>query len=164
VERFPEKREERAENARRRWKEALKYLQTEVDTQQVPLELDVTRQVSEAALQVAKWCGLLSRSTGRAIADIKGQDLDTGPLSPPLPGYAELLVAEGFDQEKPDLGLLEKRARETYRIFLSTAAADLGECPVTANPDRSSTKSDRCRSLAWQHAVLSERTSRWRPT
>jgi hypothetical protein len=132
VERFPEKREEWVENAHKRWKEALKYRQTEVDTQRVLLELDATRQVSEAALEVAKWCGLLSRSTGRAIAEIKGQDLDTGPLSPPSPGYAELMVAEGFDPEKPDLGLLEKRARETYRTFLRTAAADLGENGILA--------------------------------
>ncbi|MEU5610502.1 hypothetical protein AB0H03_17505 [Streptomyces sparsogenes] len=127
AERFPERREEWTENAHRRWNEALKYRQTEVDTQRVLLELDATQPVSEAALQVAKWCVLLSRSTGRAIADIKGHDLDTGPLSPPSSGYAQLLVTEGFDPEKPDLDLLWSRARQAYRAFLSAAAADLGE-------------------------------------
>ncbi|MFF5712325.1 hypothetical protein [Streptomyces sp. 62] len=100
--------------------------------QRVLLQLDATPQVSEAALQVAKWCVLLSRSTGSAIADLKGHDLDTGPLSPPSPGYAQLLVAEGFDPEKPDLDRLLSRARDVYRVFLSMAATDLGENEVLA--------------------------------
>lgn len=132
VERFPEQRDEWVENAHRRWIEALRYRQAEVDTQRVLLQMDATPHVSEAALQVTKWCGLLSRSTGRAIADLKGRDLDTGPLSPPSAGYAQLLVAEGFDPEKPDLDRLQSRARQAYRAFLSTAAADLGENGVLA--------------------------------
>ncbi|MEW1699426.1 MULTISPECIES: hypothetical protein [unclassified Streptomyces] len=127
AERFPEQRDQWVENAHRRWNEALRYRQTEVDTQRVLLQLDATPQVTETAAQLAKWCVLLSRSTGRAIADLKGQDLDTGPLSPPSPGYAQLLVAEGFDPEKPDLDRLSSRARNAYRAFLSVAAADLGE-------------------------------------
>ncbi|WNI27300.1 hypothetical protein [Streptomyces sp. ITFR-16] len=130
VERLPEQREEWVESAHRRWIEALRYRQTEVDTQRILLQLDATPQVSETALQVAKWCVLLSRSTGRAIADLKGRDLDTGPLSPPSPGYAQLLVAEGFDPEKPDLDRLLSRARDAYGAFLSMAAADLGEYGV----------------------------------
>ncbi|MFH8343013.1 hypothetical protein [Streptomyces sp. AM6-12] len=132
VERFPEQRDQWVENAHRRWNEALRYRQTEVDTQRVLLQLDATPQVSEAALQVAKWCVLLSRSTGRAIADLKGHDLDTGPLSPPSVGYTQLLVAEGFDPEKPDLERLLSRGRDAYRAFLSMAAADLGESGVLA--------------------------------
>lgn len=60
---------------------------------------------------MAKWCVLLSRATGRAIADLKGHDLDNGPLSPPSPAYAQLLVTEGFDPEKPDLDRLLSKAR-----------------------------------------------------
>ncbi|MFE6104723.1 hypothetical protein ACFVQ4_32895 [Streptomyces laurentii] len=127
VERFPDQREVWTENAHKKWKEALRYRQTEVDTQRVLLQMDATRPVAEDALQVAKWCALLSRSTGRAIADLKGQDLDTGPLSPPSPNYAQLMVDEGFNPEKPDLELLRARAGEAYNAFLSTAAADLGE-------------------------------------
>ncbi|MFD5899628.1 hypothetical protein [Streptomyces sp. NPDC060366] len=127
VERFPEQREMWTENAHKRWREALTYRQGEVDTQRVLLQLDAAPPVAEAAQQVAKWCVLLSRATARAIADLKGNDLDGGPLSPPSPGYAELLAAEGFDPETPDLELLGKRARAAYRAFLSAAAADLGE-------------------------------------
>ena len=126
VERFPERREEWVESAHKRWKEALKYRQTKVDTQRVFLQLDATRPVSEAALEVAKWCVLLSRSTARTIAELKGHDLDTGPLSPPSPGYTQLLLSEGFDPEKPDLDRLQSQARDAYNAFLSTAAADLG--------------------------------------
>jgi hypothetical protein len=127
VERFPDQREVWIERAHKRWKEALRYRQAEVDTQRFLLQLDATRLVSEAVMEVTKWCVLLSRSTGRAIADLKGHDLDGGPLSPPGPGYAQLMVEEGFDPENPDLDLLRSRARDTYNAFLSTAAADLGE-------------------------------------
>lgn len=127
VERFPEQREQWIENAHKRWKEALKYRQGDVDTQRVLLQLDATPPVAEAAQQVAKWCVLLSRATGRAIETLKGHDLDGGPLTPPSSGYAQLLAAEGFDPETPDLELLGKRARTAYRAFLSAAAVDLGE-------------------------------------
>ncbi|MDI3408376.1 hypothetical protein [Streptomyces cavernicola] len=127
VERFPEQREVWIENAGKRWKEALKYRQDEVDTQQVLLQLEATSPVAEAAEQVAKWCALLSHATGRAIADLQGADLDNGPLSPPSPGYVRLLTEEGADPEKPELAALEKQARAAYRSFLDMAAADLGE-------------------------------------
>ncbi|MFJ2630012.1 hypothetical protein ACIO6T_43535 [Streptomyces sp. NPDC087532] len=127
VDRFPDQREVWIENAHKRWKEALTYRQNEVDTQRVLLRLDATRPVAEAARQVAKWSVLLSRATGRAIAALKGQDLDTGPLSPPSTGYAQILTTEGFDPEEPDLDLLQSRAREAHDAFLSVAATDLGE-------------------------------------
>ncbi|MEV5283518.1 hypothetical protein [Streptomyces sp. NPDC052811] len=81
---------------------------------------------------MAKWCVLLSRATGRAIETLKGHDLDGGPLTPPSPGYAQLLAMEGFDPETPDLELLEKRARTEYRAFLNAAAADLAENGILA--------------------------------
>lgn len=130
VERFQDEREVWIESAHKRWKAALKYRQNEVDTQRVLLQLDATLPVADASQEVAKWCVLLSRATGRAIATLKGQDLDTGPLSPPSPKYAELLTTEGFDAHQPDLELLQSRAREAYRTFLKAAAADLGESGI----------------------------------
>ncbi|WP_093852021.1 hypothetical protein [Streptomyces pini] len=132
VKRFPEQRGIWIEKAHTRWNEALKYRQNEVDTQRVLLQLDATRPVAEASLEMATWCALLSRATGRAIAELKGQDLDTGPLSPPSPQYVQLLLTEGFDPEKPDLDQMQSRARDAYSDFLSTAAADLGENGVLA--------------------------------
>ncbi|MYW08550.1 hypothetical protein GT034_09355 [Streptomyces sp. SID2563] len=132
VERFPEQREAWTENAHKRWKEALKYRQGDVDTQRVLLQLDATPPVAEAAEQLAKWCVLLSRSACRAIETLKGHDLDGGPLTPPSPGYAQLLMADGFNPETPDLELLSTRARSAYHAFLDAAAADLGESGILA--------------------------------
>lgn len=70
---------------------------------------------------------LLSRATCRAIEDHKGEGLDTGPLTPPSPGYAELLANEGLDPERPDLDLLLSWAADAYNAFLDVAAVDLGE-------------------------------------
>ncbi|MFF3788221.1 hypothetical protein [Streptomyces sp. NPDC001933] len=53
--------------------------------------------------------------------------MDTGPLTPPSPGCAELLANEGLDPEKPDLDLLLSWAADAYNAFLDVAAVDLGE-------------------------------------
>ncbi|MEN8654835.1 hypothetical protein ABCR94_30660 [Streptomyces sp. 21So2-11] len=125
VQRFPDQREAWIEDAHKRWKKALRYRQNEVQRVRVLLYLDATRPVTEAALEMAKRFVLLSRATGRAIAALK--DLDTGPLTPPSPGYTELLAADGLGPEAPDLGFLQSQAREPYNTFLRTAADALGE-------------------------------------
>ncbi|MER6237703.1 hypothetical protein ABT185_16815 [Streptomyces clavifer] len=127
VERFPDQREMWIEKAHKRWDVALRYRQDEVDTQRVFLRLDASRPVSDAALEVTKWCALLSRATGLSIAALKGEDLDGGPLAPPRPGYVQLLTTEGFDPQEPDLALLQSQVRDVYDAFLGVAAADLGE-------------------------------------
>ncbi|GGP56291.1 hypothetical protein [Streptomyces sindenensis] len=127
VERFPDQRNEWIEDAHKRWKKALRYRQNEVQRERVLLRLDATRPVADAAQEVAKRCVLLSRATGRAIAANMGQDLDTGPLTPPSPGYIELLAEDGLDPETPDLDRLQSEARDAYNAFLRTAAHDLGE-------------------------------------
>ncbi|MFI2292896.1 hypothetical protein [Streptomyces niveus] len=132
VERFQDQREMWIETAHTEWKKALKYRQNEVDTQRILLQLDATRPVADASREVAKWCVLLSRATGREIASLKGHDLDTGPLSPPSPRYAEIMTTEGFDPERPDLERLRSQAREAYDTFLKAAAIDLGENALLA--------------------------------
>jgi hypothetical protein len=102
VERFPDQREVWVDRAHKRWKEALRYRKTEVDTQRILLQLDATHTVSQAAEEVRKWCVLLSRSSGRAIADLKGHALDGGPLSPPSPGYAQVRVRRAAPEHYPD--------------------------------------------------------------
>ncbi|MFE5160022.1 hypothetical protein ACFRNT_16160 [Streptomyces sp. NPDC056697] len=127
VERFLDQPDVWTEEAHKRWKKALRYRQNEVQRERILLQLDATRSVADAAQEVAKRCVLLSRATGRAIAALKGQDLDAGPLTPPLPGYIELLEEGGLDPEAPDLDLLKSQAREAYNAFLRAAADDLGE-------------------------------------
>ncbi|MFG2563053.1 hypothetical protein [Streptomyces sp. NPDC048496] len=127
IERFPDRREEWIEKAHKRWDQALKYRQNEVQKIRVVLSLDATRPVADAALKVTERFTLLSGATRRAIEALKGQGLDTGPLSPPLPGYIELLAEEGLDPEAPDLGVLQDRAQDAYKAFLRTAADAVGE-------------------------------------
>lgn len=127
VQRFPDQREVWIEDAHKRWKKALRYRQNEVQRVRVLLYLDATRPVTDAALEMAKKFVLLSRATGRAIAALKGQDLDTGPLTPPSPGYTELLAEDGLDPEGPDLDFLQSQAREAYNTFVRAAADALGE-------------------------------------
>ncbi|MEU6062902.1 hypothetical protein [Streptomyces sp. NPDC047097] len=127
VERFPDQREAWIENAHKQWKKALKFRQETVKRERILLRLDATPRVAEAALEVAKSCALLSRATGRAIAALKGHDLDTGPLTPPSTTYAKVLMEGGLDPETPDLDTLWSQAHDTYNAFLETAAADIGE-------------------------------------
>ncbi|MET8747828.1 hypothetical protein [Streptomyces sp. NPDC004728] len=127
VDRFPEQREEWIEDAHKRWKKALRFRQMEFDRQRILLHLDATRPVADAATELRKRFVLLSRATCRAIEAHKGEDLDTGPLTAPSPGYAELLANEGLDPERPDLDLLLSRADDAYNAFLDVAAVDLGE-------------------------------------
>ncbi|MGW4272702.1 hypothetical protein [Streptomyces similanensis] len=127
VERFPDQREEWIEKAHKRWNQALKYRQNEVQKIRVVLALDATRPVADAALEVAERFILLSSATGRAIEALKGQALDGGPITPPLSGYVELLTGYGLDPEAPDLGVLQDRAQDAYKAFLRTAADAVGE-------------------------------------
>lgn len=131
VKRMPEQGEMWTERAHLRWEEALKYRKAEVDTQKVLLRLDATRPVTDASLEVSKRCVLLSSATNRAIATLKGEALDGGPLSPPAAGHLQLLRAAGVDPEEPDLDVLMSQARAAYDAFLSAAAADLGEGGIT---------------------------------
>ncbi|MGP3691120.1 hypothetical protein ACTVZO_41715 [Streptomyces sp. IBSNAI002] len=127
VGRFPDERETWVENAHKRWKQALKYRQSEIQKIEVLLALDATRPVADAALEVREKFTLLSGATRRAIEALKGQALDTGPITPPLPGYVQLLTAAGLDPQAPDLGVLQDRAQEAYKAFLRTAADAVGE-------------------------------------
>ncbi|MBT2404578.1 MULTISPECIES: hypothetical protein [unclassified Streptomyces] len=127
VERFPDQREEWIEKAHKRWDQALKYRQNEVQKIRVVLSLDATRPVADAALEVTEKCTLLSGATRHAIEALKGQALDTGPITPPLPGYIELLAEAGLDPAAPDLHVLQGRAQDAYKAFLRTAADAVGE-------------------------------------
>ncbi|MEV0580938.1 hypothetical protein [Streptomyces sp. NPDC050392] len=127
VDRFPDQREAWIEDAHKRWKKALRFRQGDVQRGRVLLHLDATPSVTAVAAELCTRAAVLSHATGRAIAVHKGQDLDTGQLSPPLPSYAELLTGEGHDPEVPDLDLLRSQARDAYKAFLDAAAADLGE-------------------------------------
>lgn len=127
VERFPDQREEWIEKAHKRWGQALKYRQNEVQKVRVVIALDATPAVAEAALEVTARFTLLSGATRRAIEAFKGQGLDTGPITPPRPGYIDLLMEAGLDPETPDLEVLQDRARNAYRAFLRTAADAVGE-------------------------------------
>ncbi|MGW3167681.1 hypothetical protein ACWC9Q_33705 [Streptomyces sp. NPDC001142] len=131
VERFPSERDEWIEKAHKRWNQALKYRQNEVQKIRVVLYLDATRPVAEAALEVTARFTLLSGATRRTIEALKGQGqgqgLDTGPITPPLPGYIDLLTEDGMDPETPDLDVLQDRARDAYNAFLRTAADAVGE-------------------------------------
>lgn len=127
VERFQDQHEAWIEDAHKRWKKALKFRQDMLRRERILLHLEATPTVTDAAAEVAKRCVLLSRATGRAIAALKGHDLDAGPLTPPSAAYAELLAEDGLDPEAPDLDLLRSQARDAYNAFLDAAAADLGE-------------------------------------
>lgn len=127
VERFPDHSEEWIEKAHKRWNQALRYRQNEVQKIQVVLSLDATRPVADAALEVRKRFTLLSGATRHAIEALKGQALDGGPITPALPGYVELLTENGLDPETPDLGALQDHAQDAYKAFLRTAADAVGE-------------------------------------
>lgn len=127
IERFPDRREEWIEKAHKHWDQALKYRQNDVQKIRVVLSLDATRPVADAALEVTKRFVVLSGATRRAIEALKGQGLDGGPITPPRPGYVELLADDGLDPEMPDLDVLQDRARDAYKAFLRTAADTVGE-------------------------------------
>ncbi|MFI5867280.1 hypothetical protein [Streptomyces sp. NPDC051546] len=127
VERFPDQREMWIEKAHKHWNQALKFRQNEIQKIRVVLSLDATRTVAAAALKVTETFTVLSHATGRAIEVLKGQALDTGPITPPRPGYVQLLTAAGLDPEAPDLGVLQDRAQDAYEEFLRTAADAVGE-------------------------------------
>lgn len=67
------------EKAHKRWDQALKYRQNEVQKIRAVLYPDATRPVAETALEVGQ-----------------GQGLDTGPITPPRPDYIELLTEDGL--------------------------------------------------------------------
>jgi hypothetical protein len=127
VDRFPAQREAWIDNAHKHWKKALRFRQNEFQRGRVVVRLDATPAVADAVMELSKRVVLLSRATGRAIAAHKGQDLDSGPLTPPAPGYVELLMECGADPEVPDLDLLQSQARDAYNAYLNAAATDLGE-------------------------------------
>ncbi|WP_331758147.1 hypothetical protein [Streptomyces anulatus] len=127
IERFPDQREEWIAKAHQRWDQALKYRQNEVQKIRAVLDLDTTRPVAEAALEVTTRFALLSSATRRTIEALMGRCLDTGPITPPLPGYVDILTEDGLDPEMPDLDVLQDRALEAYKAFLRTAADALGE-------------------------------------
>ncbi|MEU2294092.1 hypothetical protein [Streptomyces bacillaris] len=127
VERFPDQREEWITKAHKRWDQALKYRQNEVQKIRAVLYLDATRPVAEAALEVTARFVLLSGATRRTFEALMGQGLDTGPITPPRPGYVDMLAEDGLDPETPDLDVLQDRAREAYNAFLRTAADAVGE-------------------------------------
>ncbi|WP_331734276.1 hypothetical protein [Streptomyces sp. NBC_00046] len=101
IERFPSQCEEWIEKAHKRWNQVLKYRQNEIQKIRAVLYLDATRPVAEAALEVTMRFALLSNATRRTIEALKGQGLDTGPITPPRPGYIDRLTEDGLDPETP---------------------------------------------------------------
>jgi hypothetical protein len=127
AERFPDQRDEWIANAHKHWKQALKYRQVEVQKVRPILFLDATRPVAEAALEMSESFALLSAATRRTIEGIRGEALDKGPITPPLPGYIEALAQGGVDHETPDLKVLREQAQEAYKAYLRTTADAIGE-------------------------------------
>lgn len=131
IERFPEQRENLIAKAHNHWNRALKYRQNEVQRARTVLALEATRPVAAAATACSAACALLSHAAGNTIAGLKGEALDSGPLTPPNAGFVDLLAENGMDGNNPDLELLRKQAAQAYTAFLQTAADALGETALT---------------------------------